>query len=154
MINVNIAGLTRVGQLTMAAMKKNKNGLFVIFSSETGLNPSPLLSVYSGSKSYAATFARTLAGEACKGVHVIGAVPFWVASEMTMTSRTSWRMAPPRAFVERLLAGNFSDVLINPWWSHKLFGMLLGSRFGVNIHRSGMLVMRKKVISKMERIQK
>ena len=73
---------------------------------------------------------------------------------MTMTRRTSWRMAPPRAFVERLLAGNFRAVMINPWWSHKLFGVLLGSRFGVGLQLRGMKTMRGKVQAKLARLQK
>lgn len=93
-----------------------------------------MMTVYGGTKAFTANFAVAL-DEECRGknVKVIAAAPFWVASEMTMTERTSWRMAGAAPFIERLLAGSFSNVVINPWWSHKIMAIVMGSRFGTRI---------------------
>jgi 17beta-estradiol 17-dehydrogenase / very-long-chain 3-oxoacyl-CoA reductase len=58
MINCNIISLTKMSAIVLPGMVKRKGGIIINNASGSGRIPTPLLSVYSASKSYVDFFSR------------------------------------------------------------------------------------------------
>ncbi|CAG2059872.1 unnamed protein product [Timema podura] len=65
-LNVNIASVTLMTRMVLPNMLKNRRGAIVNISSLAGYFPTPLLAVYSASKTYVKHFSLALAEE-CRG---------------------------------------------------------------------------------------
>mmetsp|Transcript_4525 Transcript_4525/g.6791 ORF Transcript_4525/g.6791 Transcript_4525/m.6791 type:complete len:309 (+) Transcript_4525:41-967(+) len=95
-IEVNILSVTRMSHAVLPAMLDAKSGAIVNVSSFTGRVPTPLLSVYSGTKAFVDYFSQGLNTEyASKGVVVQSVTPFLTVSAMTKIRKAGGMVADP-----------------------------------------------------------
>lgn len=147
-------------------MIPQKKGLVLTMGSFAGLTPTPLLSVYSGSKAFLQAWNTALASElADKGIQCHLVQSYLVTSAMSKIKRSSWLIPSERNFVKSTLAkiGNmggsfgFGVYTGTPYWSHALMaaGMtgVLGTSSGLllGINKKMHVDIRRRALRKKER---
>lgn len=82
---------------------------------------SPLLSQYSGAKSYVAMFSKAMCAEYAKfNVHVQCQIPLFVATKLAKIKKTSLFVPSPAGYARSAIAAIGYEPLISPYWSHAL----------------------------------
>ncbi|KAJ8945638.1 hypothetical protein NQ314_009173 [Rhamnusium bicolor] len=100
-INCNIFSVTNMCKIIMPGMVERRRGVVVNISSTAAQIPSPLLSVYSASKSYVEKFSADLATEYSKyGITVQCLLPGYVATNMSKIRSSTWMAPFPMQYVE------------------------------------------------------
>ncbi|ORZ39331.1 hypothetical protein BCR44DRAFT_51331 [Catenaria anguillulae PL171] len=104
-VNVNISSILKVTQLVAPAMVTKKRGLILNVGSFAGLLPQPLLSVYSGSKSFLLTWSQALGRELKPAkVDVQCLSTYFVVSNMSKIRKPSAMIPTARTYVRQALA--------------------------------------------------
>ncbi|KAM6409355.1 inactive hydroxysteroid dehydrogenase-like protein 1 [Rhynochetos jubatus] len=86
-ININIVSASMMIHIVLPGMVKKKKGAIVNVVSGSSCHPTPLLSIYSASKTYLDYFSRSLHYEyASKGIFVQSLMPFVVATKLVACS--------------------------------------------------------------------
>lgn len=125
-INVNVTATLRITSLIAPSMASRKKGLILNMGSFAGAAPTPMLAVYSASKSFVRTWSEGLAAElASKGVIVEHVNTYYVTSAMSRIRRPSLFIPTPKAFVSTVLA-KIASGTITPYWSHALVSAAMG----------------------------
>ncbi|KAH0574862.1 Very-long-chain 3-oxoacyl-CoA reductase / 17beta-estradiol 17-dehydrogenase [Spironucleus salmonicida] len=153
-IGINVVAATRIYQRSCQVLTNNNGGIIINLASGVGICPCPLLSVYSASKAYCQALVEATRPELSKnGVLALSGTPFWVATEMTETTRTSFRMAGASQWVERFLAADWNGNHVNCWFSHQLFefGIRVLGRFSGIVQLNQMEIIKKKLQKKNQR---
>jgi len=121
-IQVNVVLTTKLTQLVIPYLKKNKKSAIITLSSIAASAPSvPYLSVYAGTKAYDAAFSKALYGELRPfGVDVLAISPFFVASSMTHMKRKTFVVRGPNEVAQRSFARLGKDIECTPSWPHVL----------------------------------
>ena len=127
-VDVNCEALVVLTRAVLPGMILRKNGCVINISSLFGQIGAPLLSVYSGTKSFIDSFSASLGAElAGSGVSVFCSLPGFVVSNMSKIRRTSLTVISADACAEAVLgqaAGGWLTCAA-PHWSHSLIGWIL-----------------------------
>ena len=100
LINLNIVSLNAMTRIVLPQMVERKKGAIINISSFLAAIPSPLLSVYSASKSYVDLISQGMAKEySSKGITVQCVLPGYVTSKLSKIRRPSLTVPTPNAFV-------------------------------------------------------
>ncbi|KAI0259165.1 3-ketoacyl-CoA reductase [Gloeopeniophorella convolvens] len=156
-VNVNIAATLRVTSLVAPAMASRKRGLILNIGSFAGAVPTPMLSVYSGSKAFLRTWSGALAAElAPKGVVVEHVNTYFVISAMSKIRKASTLIPTPKAYVRTVLA-KLAPGNSTPYWSHALLakGMdILPAKAILNYTHALQKDIRRRALAKKARLAK
>lgn len=136
-LEITRAVLPSVQEYTSAT--KQNRGLVMTMGSFAGLTPTPLLSVYSGSKAFLQGWSSALAAElAPQQIDVQLVLSYLVTSQMSKIRRTSLMVTDPKHFVASTLRqvqarGGARDraFTLTPYWSHALMHWTIESVLGV-----------------------
>ncbi|KAI0272050.1 3-ketoacyl-CoA reductase [Russula aff. rugulosa BPL654] len=125
-INVNVTATLRITSLIAPSMVSRKKGLILNMGSFAGAAPTPMLAVYSASKSFIRTWTEGLAAELTpKGVIIEHVNTYYVTSAMSKIRRPSLFIPTPKAFVSSVLA-KIAPGTITPYWTHALVSAAMG----------------------------
>ncbi|KAJ8984494.1 hypothetical protein NQ317_006154 [Molorchus minor] len=103
-INCNIFSVTNMCKIVMPGMVERRRGVVVNISSTASQIPSPLLTVYSASKSYVRKFSADLADEYSKyGITIQCLLPGYVATNMSKIRSSTWMAPHPLKYVEEAM---------------------------------------------------
>lgn len=161
-IEINIKSLLYMTKLVVPSMISKSNGLILNVGSFAGLVPTPLLSVYSGSKSFVSTFSQALGCELKKhGIVVQSLNTYFVVTAMSKLSRSNLLAPYPHQYVRAVLrriglpCGASSKWTSSPFPSHavvnKLIDEFLPLSFGIQRNYAMHLDIRSRVLRKRER---
>lgn len=147
------------------AKKLNCRGLVLTMGSFSGLVPTPLLAVYSGSKAFLQNWSSALAAElSVHNIDVQLVISYLVTSSMSKIKRTSLLVPNPCQFVRSTLSNLVKRVgaqerfaTMTPYWSHALLHFAIENFMGVYskfvcyINYNNHLKISKRALKKMER---
>ena len=128
-MTLNNVALVRVTKLVAPGMVARKRGLILNVSSTSGWAPSPLLSVYAGTKSFVHHFSASLGAElASYGVVVSSLNTHFVVSKLSKIRRANLMTPMPRDYVRSVLghigqgSGGVGGMpfIANPYPTHAL----------------------------------
>ncbi|XP_038053154.1 very-long-chain 3-oxoacyl-CoA reductase-B-like isoform X2 [Patiria miniata] len=123
MLNLNCMSVTQMTSIVLPGMLDRKKGIVVNVSSASGMQPSPLLTVYSATKAYVDYLTRALQTEyASKGIIFQSVLPFFVSTKMSKIRRSSITIPTPTAFVRSALATLGIEDRTNGCLSHSIQG--------------------------------
>uniref|UniRef100_A0A3B4AEP1 Hydroxysteroid (17-beta) dehydrogenase 12b n=1 Tax=Periophthalmus magnuspinnatus TaxID=409849 RepID=A0A3B4AEP1_9GOBI len=98
MVNINITSVCQMTDLTRC--NSRKKGAILNLSSASGMNPLPLLTIYSASKAFVDFFSQALQTEyKSKGVIIQSILPFYVATKMSKIRRPTLDKPTPERYV-------------------------------------------------------
>ncbi|XP_022095037.1 very-long-chain 3-oxoacyl-CoA reductase-B-like [Acanthaster planci] len=123
MLNLNCLSVTMMISIVLPGMLERKKGIVINLSSASGMNPSPLLSVYSSSKAYVDFLTRSLQTEyGSRGIIFQSVLPFYVTTKLSKIRRSSMTVPTPTGFVRSALATLGLEDRTNGCLSHSLQG--------------------------------
>ncbi|KAL1493168.1 hypothetical protein ABEB36_011277 [Hypothenemus hampei] len=103
-VKCNILSVTNMCKIVLPGMVERKRGVIVNISSTAAQIPSPLLSVYSASKSFVEKFSEDLAAEYNRfDITVQCLLPGYVATNMSKIKSSTWMAPSPNKFVEEAI---------------------------------------------------
>lgn len=169
-IQVNCVATLEITQAIIPTIQKSINtgpnkGLILTMGSFAGLIPCPMISVYSGSKSFLQGWSNALAEELKPdNIDVQLVISYLVTSKMSKVRKTSMSVPNPKGFVNSTLRqlgmrGGAQEraYTITPYWSHALMHWAIESflgvyssivsKFNLDMHKS----IRKRALRKRER---
>ncbi|RPB21798.1 3-ketoacyl-reductase [Terfezia boudieri ATCC MYA-4762] len=163
-VTINVTGTLRVTQIVAPGMVSRKRGLILTMGSFGGLLPTPLLSVYSGSKAFLQHWSTALHEELRgKGVDVQFILSHMVVSNMSKLRKASLFAPTPHVFVKSALGkiglggvGSFAATT-TPYWAHALLQwgiektVGVGSAFALKRNRKMHEDIRTRALRKRER---
>lgn len=125
LINVNIVSTTKMIELVLPRMEKQRRGVIINLSSLSAAYPTPLLSVYGAAKNYVDSLSRALQIEyAPKGIVVQSVLPSYVATKMSKIRNSSFLVPFPSGFVKGALKTVGLEDRTYGYWTHKLQGFV------------------------------
>nr|KAF6324621.1 hydroxysteroid 17-beta dehydrogenase 12 [Myotis myotis] len=90
MLNVNILSVCKMTHLVLPGMVERSKGVILNISSASGMNPFPLLTIYSATKGFVDFFSQCIHEEyKSKGIFVQSVLPFFVATKMSKIRKPS-----------------------------------------------------------------
>ncbi|XP_062262367.1 hydroxysteroid (20-beta) dehydrogenase 2 [Platichthys flesus] len=103
-INCNMLSVPQMTRLVLPDMIKRGKGLIINISSEAGVRPQPLLSLYSATKIFVTYFSQCLNAEyKGKGINVQCVAPFMVSSNMTHNMKANCFVKSASGFAHEAL---------------------------------------------------
>jgi len=153
LVRLNIYTMTQMTKTVLPILEKRKRGGAIInVSSVAGILPSPLLAVYSASKSYIDFFSRSLSTEyKSKGIFVQSITPSLVVSKLSKVRKPSLTIPSAKAFVRAAVSTIGYDTETSGYWAHNLQTWVLTnlpSRFTSSYLMNMHLSVRKRAQSK------
>ncbi|XP_041466474.1 very-long-chain 3-oxoacyl-CoA reductase-B-like [Lytechinus variegatus] len=127
-ININCLSVVMMTNLVLPAMVERKRGIIINVSSASGMNPSPMLTVYSATKAFVDFFSRGIDVEyRSKGIQVQCVMPFYVTTKLSKLRRETMTIPSPTSYVNSALAALGSGNRTNGCLMHNLQGWVVGS---------------------------
>ncbi|XP_030848589.1 very-long-chain 3-oxoacyl-CoA reductase-B [Strongylocentrotus purpuratus] len=127
-ININCLSVVMMTNLVLPGMVERKRGIIINVSSASGMNPSPMLTVYSATKVFVDFFSRGLDVEyRSKGIQVQSVMPFYVTTKLSKLRRETMTIPSPTSYVKTALATLGSGNRTNGCLMHNLQGWVVGS---------------------------
>ncbi|TNJ28866.1 Oxidoreductase, short chain dehydrogenase/reductase family [Giardia muris] len=126
-LRTNVIGTTQLTHALLPQLKARKNCLIVFMGSITGIHSTPMISVYASTKAYTISFGKCLRDElrpSC--IDVVVATPAWIASEMTLTNRTSTFIISGDRFVKAFFRASWAKPTVNPYYWHGVMERVMG----------------------------
>jgi len=121
LVKCNITSVNTMTALLLPQMVERKSGVVINISSLSGLMPTPLLSVYSASKSYVDIFSRGLCEEyKNKGITVQSVAPGYVVSKLSKIRKPTLIAPTPEVFVKSALGTLGIESSTTGFWLHDL----------------------------------
>lgn len=121
MVNVNILSVIMMTHIILPEMAAKGKGLIINVASAAGLNPTPLLSMYSGTKVFVDFFSRCINTEySPKGVICQCVLPYYVATKMSRIRKPSVFAPSPTSYVQEALGTVGVESRTVGCWSHAL----------------------------------
>lgn len=144
-IQVNCVSTLEISKAVLPSLEKHTEesrsarALVLTMGSMAGLTPTPLLSVYTGSKMFLQGWSSALAQELKpKKIDVQLVLSYLVTSQMSKVRRTSLMCPNPKSFVKSALrqigrrgGARERAFTCNPYWSHALLQWAIESTLGV-----------------------
>mmetsp|Transcript_10830 Transcript_10830/g.19593 ORF Transcript_10830/g.19593 Transcript_10830/m.19593 type:complete len:321 (-) Transcript_10830:499-1461(-) len=126
-VKVNISSTNRMTKMLLPGMITRKKGAIFMLSSAGGVfSPAPMLSVYSGTKTYMDALAVAMSGEVSRyGITVQSLAPFFVQTEMSKIRKTSLTVPSADSFAEKSLDALGQEVRLCPHWPHRVMTIAL-----------------------------
>ncbi|XP_076471659.1 very-long-chain 3-oxoacyl-CoA reductase-B-like [Babylonia areolata] len=104
MINCNVTSVAMMTSVVLPGMVAKKRGVIINIASAAGHTPTPLLALYSGTKSFVDFFSRALQQEyGPKGITVQVVLPYFVATKLSKIRKGSVFAPYPDSFVSSAL---------------------------------------------------
>lgn len=104
LIAINASAQVNVTYRILPMLEKRGRSLVLNISSISGCTPTPLLAVYSATKSFMNVFSQTLYSEyRSKGIHIECLAPAFVVSKMSKRSKPSLQIPLPEVYVKQAL---------------------------------------------------
>ena len=126
LVKCNITSLNTMTAMVLPQMQERKSGVIINVSSLSGLMPTPLLSVYSGTKAYVDMFSRGLASEYKKfGITIQSVAPGYVVSKLSKMKKPSLMAPTPDVYVKSALGRLGIDSRTTGFWTHDVLLYLL-----------------------------
>merc|ERR1712217_383336 len=136
-------------------MVSRKAGAIINLSSMAGLIPTPMLAVYSGTKSFIDFFSKSLAAEyKSQGINVLSVTPGLVVSQMSKIRKASLLVATPEHIASRSINRLGAEVELSPYLIHDLTNKVFSSLptpFSTNFLRGENIKTNKRAIAKKSR---
>ena len=158
-LSVNCESLVRLTHMCLPKLIESNCGAVINVSSLFGELGGPLVSAYSGTKSFIDSFSRSLAGELkSTGVKIFCSLPGFVVTNMSKIRKTSLTVISSDQCVETILkqvACGYSSTLACPHWTHSAIGWFMMNlvpetlRIGIIAH-----INRKTNLAALRKIQK
>ncbi len=124
-IDVNVGYTTRMCRTYVARTTKSGRYLLINMGSALGLHPCPYLAVYSASKAYINALSTAISRDR-RNLTVKSFTPFYVASPMTLTTRTDIMFISPKKMADLVVAAlRDNRIVCNPYWYHALYGAMM-----------------------------
>ena len=132
-VEININATLKVTKLVLPKLIERKNGLILNIGSFAGTVPTPLLSTYTGSKSFLVSWTQALGEEVkAKGIVVELVNTYFVVSSMSKIRRPSKMIPLPATYVRSVLrsiglnGGSICRPYVGtPYWSHGVLDAIL-----------------------------
>ncbi|XP_054482415.1 hydroxysteroid (20-beta) dehydrogenase 2 [Anoplopoma fimbria] len=103
-INCNMLSVTQITRVVLPGMVERGTGLIINISSEAGVRPQPLLSLYSATKIFVTYFSECLHAEyKSKGITVQCVAPFMVSTNMTKHATVNFFVRSASGFAREAL---------------------------------------------------
>ncbi|KAJ1978897.1 hypothetical protein H4R34_003042 [Dimargaris verticillata] len=161
-VRVNIDSMLNITHLVVPQMISRSSGLIINSGSFSATVPSPLLSVYSGSKSFVSTWSQALGAELQpKGIVVEHLNTYFVVSAMSKIRRPSFFIPTASSYARAVLSrvgvpgGTKMPFTSIPLLSHALLTWVVENffsrQFWIMYNRSLMIDTRKRALRKRER---
>lgn len=125
MVTVNINSTLHMTHVVLPYMLKRKTGCIISVSSASSLHPTPMLAVYSATKSFMAQFSRSIHYEYKEhGIDVLCLVPYYVISNMFKRGKPTLIAPAAERVAHESLEFLGSRVQVYPYWMHRVIGTL------------------------------
>ncbi|XP_074594125.1 very-long-chain 3-oxoacyl-CoA reductase-like [Brevipalpus obovatus] len=119
-LNINLISCLKMTNIVLPIMESQGSGTVVQLSSILGTKPSPLTSVYGGTKTFIDFFGRSLAMEyAEKNIRVVSLFPSFVRTKLTKME-TNMMIPSADEFVESAISTVYHESRTTGFWSHQL----------------------------------
>lgn len=119
MMNVNVLSVAMMTHILLPEMAARGRGLIINVASAAGLYPTPLLSMYSGTKVFVDYLSRCLNDEySSKGVTVQSVLPYYVATKMSRIRKPNVFAPSPTNYVRQALGTVGVESRTMGCWSH------------------------------------
>lgn len=119
LLELNVMSTTWMTRLALPIMLENKKGSIVNIGSAAGLQPSPLLAVYSATKAYVETLSHSLHTEyASKGISVQCQVPLFIVSKLSKFKRSSAFIPTAEVYAKEAIATMGKGPVVSPHTLH------------------------------------
>jgi 17beta-estradiol 17-dehydrogenase / very-long-chain 3-oxoacyl-CoA reductase len=155
LVNVNIHATMNVTREVLPKIIENGRGTILNLSSYMGKFPTPLYSIYSGTKAFIDAWSVALRGELkSKKIEVLSLAPMYVQSNMTQIRRTSLTVISPRknaADTIKQLGAPMLPATFAPYYIHELTMFVYGlvpQGLLLSKSKQAMEVVRKKMLAK------
>nr|AGT97388.1 17 beta-hydroxysteroid dehydrogenase 12 [Mytilus galloprovincialis] len=126
LLHVNITSVTMMTSVVLPEMVSRSRGVVINVASASGVNPCPLLTVYSASKAFVHYFSLCLEREyRDRGITVQSVLPYFVATKMSKVKKGSFWIPYPDQYAASALDTVGFEKATNGWWSHSITGWLL-----------------------------
>ncbi|KFP33400.1 Estradiol 17-beta-dehydrogenase 12, partial [Colius striatus] len=110
-------------RLVLPSMLERSKGVILNIASFAGMNPSPLLTIYSATKAFVDFFSQGLQAEyKSKGIIVQSVLPFYVATKMTKIRKATLVKPSPKTYVRAALGTVGLQSRTNGYLPHALLG--------------------------------
>jgi len=104
LININVVATTKMIEIVLPIMRKQKRGLILNVSSSSSLYPHPYLSVYAATKAYVNNLSVALNYEYKKnGIFVECITPYLIKTKLSKIQRASKERPEPEHYVKQAL---------------------------------------------------
>ncbi|XP_062845842.1 very-long-chain 3-oxoacyl-CoA reductase-B [Trichomycterus rosablanca] len=128
MVNINITSVCQMTRLVLPRMTERSKGVILNLASASGMNPLPLLTLYSSSKAFVDFFSRGLDAEyRSKGVIIQSVLPFYVTTKMSNIKRASLNIPTPERYVSAQLSTVGLQSRTNGYLPHAVLGWAMTS---------------------------
>jgi len=121
MIAVNVTSVARLTHAVLPGMVERKRGAIVNVSSLAGVTTSPLLALYSGTKSFVDSFSKSVDAEyRRKGISIQSQVPLFVTSKLSkiQDKAASFFTPRPSVYARYAVAAIGHEVSTSPYPPH------------------------------------
>ncbi|KAI9594078.1 hypothetical protein BDF19DRAFT_479766 [Syncephalis fuscata] len=164
-VEVNIMAQLRVTKIIVPQMVERKNGLILNVGSMSAVSPTPLLSVYSGTKSFLRIWSQTLGEElAGQGILVECINAYFVVSSMSKIRRSSYMIPSADKYVRESLkriglhGGSAVPFNNSPYLPHAVIDWaverVLPRKLMLTYNHHTQLSIRKRALAKQARLAK
>ncbi|NXL86211.1 DHB12 reductase, partial [Alectura lathami] len=154
MININILSVCKMTRLVLPGMLARSKGVILNISSAAGLYPTPLLTLYSGTKAFVDYFSRGLHAEyKSKGIIVQSVLPYFVATKMSKIRRPTFSKPSPETYVRAAIGTVGLQSQTNGCLPHALTAWLfsfLPASTGINLLMKANTQTRARILKKMK----
>jgi 17beta-estradiol 17-dehydrogenase / very-long-chain 3-oxoacyl-CoA reductase len=158
-VHVNVNAQNHMTKIVLPQMKERKFGTILMISSASGFPgvPSPLLSVYAGTKAYNLKSACSLHDELKRdGIEVSAVCPFFVTSKMSRTRRQTLLICQEETVArETLNKIGYGMKIIIPWVNHFMqYSITTNIPLVYNLSVKGLFGIRVRGIKRLAELEK
>lgn len=150
MIRMNCTSVAKMTEIVLTPMVAKKQGYIINIGSASGSDPTPLLSLYAGTKAYVEMFTRSLQYEyQKKGIVFQHVKPFFVCSKLSKFRKPSLFIPTPTTFVKNALKLVGVESSTTGYWAHEIQEFAL-KFFPTSMKMSTLEGARKRALKKKE----
>ncbi|RKP10556.1 hypothetical protein THASP1DRAFT_12675, partial [Thamnocephalis sphaerospora] len=164
-VEVNVLAQVRITKMVVSQMASRKNGLIINLGSMAGVSPTPLLSIYSGTKAFVRSWSQALGAElAGQGIVVECLDAYFIVSNMSKVRRASYMIPTADTYVKQvlkrigLLGGAGVPYASSPYLPHAIISWaverLLPRKLVLDYNHSMQVNIRKRALAKQARAAK
>lgn len=126
LITINVLSVCKMTQLVLPSMVERSKGVILNISSLSGMNPVPLLTIYSATKAFVDFFSRGLHEEyKSKGIFVQSVLPGFVATKLAKIRKPTLDIPSSGTFVKSAIKTIGLQSRTNGYLVHSLMASVL-----------------------------